>query len=83
MDKNSDKNFPLSKEFDLDLELSIIVEKKLLPKKIAETIGEKLKENNITISKDQLYKLVEKIQSAIQNYSESRSIILGLSFPKA
>ena len=67
--KTGDKNVSLTEEFDLDVELATIVEKNMLPSRIAEKIGEKLKEKNIKITKEQLYKLVEKIQSAIQTYT--------------
>jgi flagellar protein FlaD len=67
--KIKDKNVSLTEESELDVELSIIVEKNMLPPKIAEKIGEKLKERDINITKEQLYKLVEKIQSAIQTFA--------------
>jgi len=58
----------LTEDFNLDYELSAIIEKNILPPRIANKIGEKLKEKNITITKDQLYKLAEKIQSALESY---------------
>jgi len=57
-----------TEKLEIDSELSKIVEKKLLSPKIAEKIQKKLKENNIKISKEQLYRLVEKIQDTMQKY---------------
>ena len=58
----------ITEKFEIDNELSIIIEKNMLPPRIAEKIGEKIKENNIKISKEQLYKLVEKIQSVMSGH---------------
>jgi archaellum component FlaD/FlaE len=52
-------------------ELSSLVEQNILPQKIAQRIAEKLKEKNIRITKNQLYRLTEKIQSALYNYKVS------------
>ena len=52
-------------------ELSILVEQNILPQKIALRIAEKLKEKNIRITKNQLYRLTDKIQSALTNYKAS------------
>jgi len=49
-------------------ELSTLVERNILPQKIAQRIAEKLKEKNLRITKNQLYRLTEKIQSALSNY---------------
>ena len=64
MGKLGDKNALLTEE--LEAELSTINEKNMLPPRIVEKIGEKLIENNIQITKEQLYKLVNKIQSAMK-----------------
>lgn len=61
----------LIEEFEIDSELSTIVEKNLLLPGIAKKIGEKLKENDIKITKEQLYELVEKIQAVMQTYTKS------------
>jgi archaellum component FlaD/FlaE len=45
----------------------------MLPQRIAQRIGEKIKEKNIKVTKDQLYKLVEKIQSTLRSYTSSTS----------
>lgn len=52
-------------------ELSLLVERNILPQKIAQRIIEKLKEKNLRITKNQLYRLTEKIQSALSNYKAS------------
>jgi archaeal flagellar protein FlaD len=57
--------------FDIDAELKSIIEKNLLPPKLVEKIGKKIKENNIKISKEQLYELVNRIQGILQNYSKN------------
>jgi archaellum component FlaD/FlaE len=63
----------LLEEFEIGAELTTIVERNMLPPRIIQKIGEKLKEKNIKVSKDQLYKLVEKIQSALRSYPPSTS----------
>jgi archaellum component FlaD/FlaE len=60
----------ITDNFDLDKELSIIIEKKLLSQKFANKIGEKLKKNKIKISKEQLYELVGKIQEILKSYTD-------------
>lgn len=52
--------------FELDQELTIIVKNYGLPQRIAEKIGQKIKEKNIQLTRDQLYQLVEKIQNVLQ-----------------
>jgi archaellum component FlaD/FlaE len=52
-------------------ELSLLVERNILPQKIAQRIAEKLKEKNLRITKNQLYRLTEKIQSVLTNYKAS------------
>ncbi len=54
--------------FDLEKELSTIASKKILPKRVTDRIGEKIKENKIQINKGQLYILVEKLRTALDNY---------------
>jgi archaellum component FlaD/FlaE len=52
-------------EFEVGAELNTIVERNILPQRIVQRIKEKLKEKNIRVTKNQLYRLVEKIQSAL------------------
>jgi len=70
-EQNQNKGEKLLEEFEIGAELTAIVERNLLPSKITQKIGEKIKEKNIKITKDQLYKLVEKIQSALRTYTSS------------
>jgi archaellum component FlaD/FlaE len=58
-------------ENEIRTELSLLVERNVLPQKIASRIAEKLKERNIRITKNQLYRLTEKLQSAISTYRTS------------
>jgi len=53
--------------FELDQELSIIVKNNGLPQRIADKIGQKIKEHNIQLTRNQLYQLVEKIQNVLQS----------------
>jgi len=79
LENNEDGVEELTEEFEIDAELSAVVEKNILPPRIVEKIEKKLKENNIKISKEQLYELVEKIQDLMHTYenfdqSESKNI---------
>jgi hypothetical protein len=60
--------------FELETELSTLVQQEILPQKIAQRIIEKIKEKNIKITKKQLYSLVEKIQQALKTYTYPRVI---------
>ncbi len=72
-EQNQNKGEKLLEEFEIGAELTAIVERNLLPSRITQKIGEKIKEKNIKVTKDQLYKLVEKIQSALRTYTSSSS----------
>jgi archaellum component FlaD/FlaE len=63
----------LLEELEVAAELATIIERNMLPQRIIQRIGEKIKEKNIRVTKDQLYKLVEKIQSALRSYTPSTS----------
>lgn len=56
-------------EFEIDTELTTLVERNVLPQKIAQRITEKIKEKHIAITRDQLYRLVGKILNAITTYT--------------
>lgn len=56
--------------FDLDNELLIITQKNILPGKIVEKLGKKIKEKNLAITKEQLYDLVKRLQPVLQNYKK-------------
>jgi archaeal flagellar protein FlaD len=60
-------------EFEVSAELATIAEQKILPQKIVQRITERLKEKNIKVTRSQLYRLVEKIQSALQSLTPSLS----------
>ena len=71
LDNEKNRGENMTDEFEIDTELATIVEQNMLSPRIAEKIGEKLKESNIKINKEQFYKLVKKIQTALQIYSKS------------
>ena len=57
-------------DFDIQTELSSLVAKKAIPKKIADRLGQRLIQKNIKITKEQLHLLVNKINSLINNYPQ-------------
>jgi len=57
---------------EVDAELTAVVQQKILPDKIAYRILEKIKEKNIRLTKNQLSRLVEKIQNALLTYAPSQ-----------
>lgn len=61
----------LTKEFELGSELSILVAQGKITPKIAEKIKEKVKEKGVKLTKEQLYKLVDKINSLLKNLPSS------------
>ncbi|HIH00223.1 MAG TPA: hypothetical protein HA258_06515 [Thermoplasmata archaeon] len=56
---------------EIRTELSLLVERNILTQKIAQKIADKLQERNIRITKNQLYRLTEKLQSALSSYRPS------------
>lgn len=56
-----------SEHIDIDAELAVFVENKVLPPRIAKKIGDKIKENNIKLTHEQLHRLVEKICEMLGN----------------
>lgn len=65
-----DSENKILEEFELGNELSALVEKKIIPQRIAEKLEQKLKKNKIKISKKQLYLLADKIKNAMRTYSK-------------
>ena len=63
----SDKD--LVEKFEIGTELSALVAQGRITPSIAEKIKEKVKEKNLTLTKDQLYKLVDKINSYLREKS--------------
>jgi flagellar protein FlaD len=55
--------------FDFSKELSTLVTKNILPKKIAVKLDNKLKEKNIKLSKEQFYLLIDKIIGFFKDYT--------------
>lgn len=68
--KNIENEEKMTSAFDIESELSTLVEKSIIPSRIAEKLGQKLKEKNVKITKDQLYDLVEKIKSIMRTYGK-------------
>jgi archaellum component FlaD/FlaE len=64
-DKKVGSKKKVSEGCDLEKELSALVSKKVIPKKIAEKLGQKLKDKNVKLSKEQLHTLVYKIREVI------------------
>jgi archaellum component FlaD/FlaE len=62
---NQNREEKVLEEFELGAELQSIVEQRMLPSRITQKIGEKLKEKNVRVTRNQLYKLVEKLQIAL------------------
>lgn len=79
MSKNKDVKSAKSNGFNLDAELSAIKKKNVLPPRIIDKIGGMLKEKNIAITKEQLYLLLDKIQSVLQAYAPSGQSFTPLS----
>lgn len=65
-DQNTEEK--ILEDIEIAVELTALVERNMLPQKIAQKIGEKLKERKIRVTKNQLYKLIEKIQTALRDY---------------
>ena len=68
-DKKGDSKNKDSDEFDIENELSALVAKNVIPLKIAEKLGAKLKEKDIKINKEQLHNLAYKIRDVINEYA--------------
>jgi flagellar protein FlaE len=58
-------------KFDLENELSSLVEKKVISRRIADRLEKKLNEKKVNISKEQLQILVKKIGEIVRTYSRS------------
>jgi len=72
-ENTNNRTVPLG-EIELQEELTSIVQHNQLPPRIAQKIGEKVKERGIKITKDQLYRLVQKIQDALSSYSPTNNL---------
>jgi flagellar protein FlaD len=60
-------------ENEISVELNTLIEQQMLPPRIAQKIGEKIKEKNVRITKNQLYRLIEKLQIALRSTTPSSS----------
>lgn len=79
MSKNKDVKSAKSNVFNVDAELSAIKKKNVLPPRIIDKIGSLIKQKNISITKEQLYLLLDKIQSVLQAYAPSGQSFTPLS----
>ena len=70
-DPDTNNGMKTLEEIELHSELTTIIERNMLPSRIVQKIGEKVKESNLKITKDQLYQLVEKIQAVLRTYAQS------------
>jgi len=66
---------------NLEKELSALVSKKIIPKKIADGLAKKLKQKNVSLSKEQLHTLVYKIREVIINIKSGKAPSLGKTGP--
>jgi flagellar protein FlaD len=56
---------------ELQAELALIIKRNMLPARIVQKIEQKVNENGTKVTKDQLYKLVEKIQETLSLYLQT------------
>ena len=73
-DENTNNGTVPLEGIELQEALTSIVQHNQLPPRIAQKIGEKVKERGIKITKDQLYRLVQKIQDALGSYSPTNHL---------
>lgn len=59
-------------EFDIVSELRSLVETKIIPQQIADKLLKRLQENNVSLSKNQLYTLVDKINQIILSFKKNK-----------
>jgi len=71
--KDDEKNN--SNDFDYKKELETLIQKKVLPSKIANKLKEKIENKNIQPTKNQLNSLVNKIKNILENYSSKKEKI--------
>jgi flagellar protein FlaD len=68
--REEDRKKSISNNFNLKTELSNLVEKKIIPSKIAEKLQQKLEEKNIKLDEQQLYNLIDRIKDIMIRYSK-------------
>jgi len=59
-----------NKDFDIQYELSSLVTKKVLPKKLADRLGQKLIEKNVSLNREQFNFLINKLKNILNNYNQ-------------
>ena len=67
-ERSEDSKSKVSEKFELKSELSALVAKNVIPKRVAEKLEHKLKESQVTISKEDLDLLVSKIREVMHAY---------------
>ena len=75
-DEKGDSEDKVSEDFDLEKELSTLVTENIIPSRIADRLGQKLKEKKVTISREQLYMLANKISELINEYYRSSNALI-------
>jgi len=70
-----DSKNKISDRFDLESELSSLVEKNIISRRIADRLEKKLIEKKVNINKEQLLLLVNKIKEIIRTYNKSEQSI--------
>jgi flagellar protein FlaD len=70
-----DIKIKISDRFYLESELSTLVERNIISRRIADRLGKKLLEKKLNISKEQLYLLVKKIGEKIRTYNKDKKQI--------
>ena len=61
-----------SVEFNMEHELQSLVESKMIHQQIADKLLEKLQENNLSLTKNQLYTLINKINQVMITYKKNK-----------
>ena len=74
INKKGDSANTNSEEVDIKEELSTLVEEKVIPKKIADKLGDKLEEKQVNLTKEQLRLLATKINELIENYKKTGTL---------
>jgi flagellar protein FlaD len=64
-----DRKKSIFSDFDFKSELSALVEKRVIPSRIADKLEKKLTEKNVKITREQLNLLVDKIVNLMKNYT--------------
>lgn len=67
-EKKEDSKEKTSKGFDYKKELSSLVEKKVIPSRVADKLNQKIKEKNVDLTKKQLHMIVNKIRNILDDY---------------